>query len=69
MEEFNSELCREKHLNEERRIAALENLIPKIFETLDKYKQRPSWPVVTIISFLSAATVGLLVAIVRIGGH
>ena len=67
--QYNSDLCEEKHLNEDRRIAALENLIPRIFETLDKYKQRPTWIVTTVISILSAATIGLLVAIVNAGGH
>ena len=69
MAEFNDELCKEKHTNEDRRITALENLIPRIFETLDKYKQRPTWLVATVISVLSGSTVGLLVAIVKIGGH
>jgi len=70
MNDFNKDLCDEKHANEDRRISALENVIPRIFETLDKYKQRPTWVTTTIISILSASTIGLLVAIVgKIGEH
>ena len=66
-EKFNIDLCKEKHANEDRRISALEALIPKIFETLDKYKQRPTWIQTTVISILSAAAVGLLVALEKGG--
>lgn len=69
MAEFNKALCEEKHSNEDRRITALENVIPRIFETLDKYKQRPTWITTTIISILTASTVGLLVALAKSGGH
>jgi hypothetical protein len=68
MADFNKDLCDEKHANEDRRITALENVIPRIFETLDKYKQRPTWITTTVISLLTASTVGLLVAMVK-GGH
>ena len=64
-EQYNPELCKEKHANEDRRITALESVIPRIFETLDKYKQRPTWVTTTIISILSASTIGLLVAIIE----
>ena len=68
MEDFNSALCNEKHLNTDRRIQKVEEVIPRIFELLDKYKQRPTWIVTTIISLLSATTVGLLVAMSKVIG-
>ena len=66
MEDFNQALCTEKHNNTDRRIQKLEEVVPRIFDLLDKYKQRPTWIVTTIISLLSATTVGLIVAMSKV---
>jgi hypothetical protein len=48
-------ICDERHLADRERISKLENIIPKIFDMLDKYKLRPSWVVAGIITFLATA--------------
>lgn len=48
-------VCDEKHAADRARLDKLEAVIPKIFETLDKYKQRPSWLISGVITFLASA--------------
>lgn len=46
--------CDEKHSADRGRIEKLENTVVRIFEILDKYKQRPTWLVAGIITFLAS---------------
>jgi hypothetical protein len=47
--------CEEKHNSDRSRLDKLENTVNRIYEILDKYKQRPSWIVADIIIFLATA--------------
>lgn len=47
--------CDEKHLADRTRLDKLENMAARIFEILDRYKDRPTWIILGIITFLASA--------------
>lgn len=47
--------CEEKHLADRGRIKKLEETTARIFEILDKYKDRPSWIITVVITLLTGA--------------
>lgn len=60
LEEF-IRTCEEKHLSDRGRIKKLEDTTARIFEILDKYKDRPSW-IITVVITLLTSTLGVAVA-------
>jgi len=60
---FNSETCRIRHEFSDERIKRLEDTLPRIFDKLDKFSQRPSWIVLSIMSFLSAG-IGIAITVI-----
>lgn len=65
MDEFNKDLCNNKHEEIERRLSSVEQSIKenltRIYDKLD----RPSWAVAAIVIVLSSACVGLAVAMIK----
>lgn len=55
MPDIDEKFCNERHEAENRRITDLENTVKRIFELLDKYKDRPTWVIAGIITFLASA--------------
>lgn len=66
-EEYNPETCRMRHEFEGERIKRLEETLPRIFEKLEKFGQRPSWIVAAVLSFL-ASGLGISITIILNGG-
>ena len=55
--------------NMEKRFDKLDGTLERVFNKLDELKEgwqkRPSWTATVIITFLSSATIGLLVTLLR----
>lgn len=65
-DDYNAEACKVRHDNEEARMDKVESTLSKIFDKLDAFSQRPSWMVLTIISFL-ATGLGITMTIILRG--
>lgn len=59
--------CDEKHISDRGRIERLEETTNRIFEVLDKYKERPTWIVLLIISGLGTTSGAMLMYIITHG--
>jgi hypothetical protein len=57
--------CDEKHTADRGRLDKLENTVQRIFEILDKYKERPTWMVASVLVFLSTALGIVLTALLE----
>lgn len=51
--EYNPEACKLRHENDNMRLVKLEDALPRIFKKLEEFSQRPTWLVVSILSFLA----------------
>lgn len=65
---YNPEACKLRHESDGMRIAKLEDTLPRIFKKLEEMGQRPTWIVVSIITFL-ATGLGIMVTVLLKGGR
>jgi hypothetical protein len=59
----------QQHIALKARVDGIERTMVAIDKKLEEFGSRPSWVVLTIITFLSSAVVGLLVAFLRGAPH
>ena len=64
MAEIDIETCNEKHIADRERISKLEETVKRIFEILDKYKERPTWFVTFLITGLATGCGTMLMYII-----
>lgn len=67
-EGYNAEACRLRHENDALRITKLEGTLSRIFDKLEAFSQRPSWLVLSIITFL-ASGLGITMTLILAGWH
>jgi hypothetical protein len=68
-QEFNPEMCKMHREYENERIKRLEETLPRIFQKLEQFSQRPSWITASIIVFLaSGLAISVTVILGRFGG-
>lgn len=51
--EYNAEACKLRHEGDGMRITKLEDTLPRIFKKLDEFSQRPTWIILSVITFLA----------------